>query len=153
MRLPNRTDYAIRASLELAANVNQGPLTVAQIAKAQRIPVRYLGAIMTQLRKAGIVMAQRGPDGGYLLARAATKIMLADVIRAVDGALTEVGGARPENLKYQGNSVGLAQVWIAIRAAERQILDQVSLAAVVSGKLPNSVKTLLNGPRAKNSPN
>jgi Rrf2 family protein len=153
MRLPNRTDYAIRASLELAANFDRGPLTVAQIAKSQRIPVRYLGAIMTQLRKAGIVMAQRGPDGGYSLARAATKIMLADVIRAVDGALTEVGGARPENLKYQGNSVGLAQVWIAIRAAERQILDQVSLAAVVAGKFPKSVNTLLSGPRAKNSPN
>lgn len=147
MRLPNRTDYAIRACLELAAAPRA--LTVAEIAKLQRIPVRYLGAIMTQLRKAGIVVAQRGPDGGYQLARADSKIMLADVIRAIDGALTEVGGARPENLKYSGASRGLAQVWIAIRAAERQILDQVSLAAVLTGKLPKSVNTLLMSPRAK----
>lgn len=147
MRLPNRTDYAIRASLELAAQPGLA-MTVAQLAAAQQIPVRYLGAIMTQLRKAGIVVAQRGPDGGYELARPASKIMLADVIRAVDGALTEVGGARPENLKYTGASVGLAQVWIAIRAAERQILDQVSLAAVASGNLPKSVKSLLLSPRA-----
>ena len=102
MRLPSRTDYAIRASIELAANATEHPLTVAAIAKSQRIPVRYLGAIMTQLRKAGIVVARRGPDGGYELARTANKVMLADVIRAVDGALTEVGGARPENLRYQG---------------------------------------------------
>ena len=149
MRLPSRTDYAIRASIELAANATEHPLTVAAIAKSQRIPVRYLGAIMTQLRKAGIVVARRGPDGGYELARTANKVMLADVIRAVDGALTEVGGARPENLRYQGSAAGLAQVWIAIRAAERQVLDQVSLAHVVSGKLPKSVKTLLLSQSAK----
>lgn len=147
MRLPNRTDYAIRAGLELAANPNAA-LTVAALAQSQRIPVRYLGAIMTQLRKAGIVIARRGPDGGYVLAKPATKIMIADVIRAVDGALTEVGGARPENLRYSGASAGLAQVWIAIRAAERQILDQVSLAAVVSGKLPKSVIALLKSSQA-----
>jgi Rrf2 family protein len=131
----------------LAANETHS-LTVAQIAKLQRIPVRYLGAIMTQLRKAGIVAAQRGPEGGYKLARPASKIMLAEVIRAIDGALTEVGGARPENLKYSGSASGLAKVWIAIRAAERQVLDQVSLAAVVSGKLPKSVQTLIKSPRA-----
>lgn len=147
MRLPNRTDYAIRASLELAANTGS-PVTVAQLAAGQKIPVRYLGAIMTQLRKAGIVVARRGPDGGYELAKPATKIMIADVIRAVDGALTEVGGARPENLKYTGASSGLAQVWIAIRAAERQILDQVSLSAVVTGNLPKSVKSLTQSSRA-----
>lgn len=147
MRLPNRTDYAIRSSLELAANPDQA-ITVAEIARKQRIPVRYLGAIMTQLRKAGIVEAQRGPDGGYRLAKSASKIMLADVIRAIDGALTEVGGARPENLKYIGSANGLAQVWIAIRAAERQILDQVSLASVISGKLPRTVQSLLKSPRA-----
>lgn len=147
MRLPNRTDYAIRASLELAAQPGVA-MTVAQLAASQKIPVRYLGAIMTQLRKAEIVVAQRGPDGGYELARPANKIMLAEVIRAIDGALTEVGGARPENLKYTGASIGLAQVWIAIRAAERQILDQVSLAAVATGNLPKSVKLLLQSPRA-----
>lgn len=147
MRLPNRTDYAIRASLELAAHPGAA-LTVATLAKSQKIPVRYLGAIMTQLRKAGIVIARRGPDGGYELAKPAAKIMVADVIRAIDGALTEVGGSRPEHLKYSGASAGLAQVWIAIRAAERQILDQVSLAAVVTGKLPKSVKSLLQSSRA-----
>lgn len=148
MRLANRTDYAIRASLVLAANFNQGPVTVEAIARNQEIPQRYLGAIMNELRRAGLVHARRGPVGGYELSRPPAEVALADVIRAVDGALTQVGGERPEDLNYADAAVGLSQVWVAIRAAERQILEQTTLADVVANRLPDAVAALLVDPAA-----
>lgn len=148
MRLANRTDYAIRASLVLAGNFTKGPVTVEAIARTQEIPQRYLGAIMNELRRAGIVNARRGPVGGYELGRAPAEISLADVIRAVDGALTQVGGERPEDLNYVNEAVGLNQVWVAIRAAERKILEQTTLADVVGNRLPDSVAALIVDPAA-----
>lgn len=146
MRLANRTDYAIRAALVLAQRGGQGPVKVDEIGEDQGIPKRYLGAIMNQMRREGLVRARRGPEGGYELARPADQISLADVIRAVDGALTQVGGERPEALHYSGAADGLAQVWVAIRAAERRILEETTLAQVVAGELPPGVRALLTDP-------
>ena len=147
MRLPGRTDYALRAALELAATPD-GPVTTDEISRRQDIPTSYLGAILAELRKAGLVRARRGPDGGWTLGRPAADICLADVIRAVDGALTDVAGSRPEDLHFTGPAAGLPQVLIALRAAERQILEAVSLADVVSGHLPARVRRLTQDPAA-----
>ena len=147
MRLPGRTDYALRAALELAASPD-GPVTTDELSHRQDIPTSYLGAILAELRKAGIVHARRGAEGGWTLARAATEISLADVIRAVDGALTNVAGTRPEDLHYSGAAAGLPQVLVALRAAERQILEAVSLAEVVQGHLPARVRKLTDDPAA-----
>lgn len=147
MRLPGRTDYALRAALELAASPD-GPLTTEEISRRQDIPTSYLGAILAELRKAGIVRARRGPDGGWTLSRPARDISLADVIRAVGGALTDVAGTRPEDLHYTGPAAGLPSVLVALRAAERQILVTVTLADVVSGHLPARVRRLAEDPAA-----
>ena len=147
MRLPGRTDYALRAALELAASPD-GPVTTDALSQRQDIPTSYLGAILAELRKADIVHARRGADGGWTLARPGTEISLADVIRAVDGALTNVAGTRPEDLHYSGAASGLPQVLIALRAAERQILEAVSLADVVDGHLPEGVRALTRDPAA-----
>lgn len=147
MRLPGRTDYALRAALELAASPD-GPVTTDELSQRQGIPTSYLGAILAELRKASIVRARRGHDGGWMLARPAGEISLADVIRAVDGALTNVAGTRPEDLHYAGAAEGLPQVLVALRAAERQILEAVSLADVVDGHLPARVKRLSEDPAA-----
>jgi Rrf2 family protein len=106
MRLTSRTDYALRAALELAA-ARGTPLTTSEIGRAQAIPASYLGAVLAELRRGGIVKARRGPEGGWTLAREATAISLADVIRAVDGTLANVAGTRPEKLKYKGAAEGL----------------------------------------------
>ena len=145
VHLSGRTDYALRAALELAASP-EGPLTTDELAHRQSIPTSYLGAILAELRRSGIVTARRGPDGGWALARAPREITLADVIRAVDGALVNVSGTRPENLHYAGAAVGLQAVLVALRAAERQILESVSLADVVSDHLPARVRRLLDDP-------
>jgi Rrf2 family protein len=123
-----RTDYAVRALLEIASRSDQrGSVTRDEISEIQGIPRRYLATILNELRRAGLVSANRGPEGGYRLAKPAHLIALADVIRAVDGPLTQVGGIRPENLQYRGAAAKLGHIWLELRAAERHILESTSL--------------------------
>jgi len=146
MRLSARADYALRAAIELSAA--SGHVTADQLARTQAIPGKFLEAILTQLRRAGLVRSQRGPDGGFWLARPAGEISLADIIRAIDGPLVGVRGERPENLGYIGAAAPLQTVWIALRANERAVLEDVTLEHIVSGKLPDSVQKLAADPQA-----
>jgi Rrf2 family protein len=148
MRVSAKADYAIRAAAELAATDPAVPLKAERISDAQDIPIKFLETILLELKHAGVVRSQRGPDGGYALARPAAEISLADVIRAVDGPLANVRGDRPENTRYSGVATGLTDVWIAVRAALRQILEDTSLADLVSGELPERVRTLAADPEA-----
>jgi Rrf2 family protein len=147
MRLSARSDYALRAVIELAA-AGPGHVTADQLARTQAIPGKFLEAILTQLRRAGLVRSQRGPEGGFWLARPAGEISLADVIRAIDGPLLGVRGERPENLGYTGAAEPLQSVWIALRANERAILEEVKLEHIVTGSLPPSVRKLAEDPKA-----
>jgi Rrf2 family protein len=151
MRLSARVDYALRAAAELAVG-GERPVTAVQLAEAQQIPPKFLENILSQLRRSGLVRSQRGPEGGYWLARPANEIFLADVIRAIDGPLVGVRGERPEHLGYQGPAKALQDVWIALRASERYILEHVSLADVASGELPERVQVLTQDPKAWDSP-
>lgn len=146
MRLSARVDYALRAMSELAAA--DAPRTVDQLSAAQHIPNKYLESILGELRRNGLLRSQRGPEGGYRLARPADAISIADVIRALDGELANVRGSRPENLEYTGAARALQQVWIALRASERQILEGVSLAHVARNELPELVVGLVADPAA-----
>ena len=147
MRLSARADYALRAAIEIAS-IGEGHVTAEQVARAQQIPVKFLETILTQLRRAGLVRSQRGPDGGFWLARPAEEITLADIIRAIDGQLLGVRGERPENVGYIGAAEPLQRVWIALRASERAILEEVTLGQIVSGELPEMVTELVGDPRA-----
>ncbi|QVQ53638.1 Rrf2 family transcriptional regulator [Spiractinospora alimapuensis] len=147
MRLSARVDYALRAAAELAAG-GEGPVTAEQLARAQEIPGKFLENILTQLRRAGLVRSQRGPVGGYWLARPATEISMADVMRAVDGPLANVRGERPEHVDYGGAARALQQVWIALRASERAILESVTLADIASGHLPETVSAFTANPES-----
>ena len=135
MRLSARADYALRAAIELAA-APEARVTAERIASAQEIPAQFLETILTHLRRSNIVRSQRGPDGGFWLARPAAEISLADIIRAIDGQLLGVRGERPANVSYRGAEAALQRVWIALRANERAVLERVSLADIVSGNLP-----------------
>ncbi len=147
MRLSARADYALRAAIELAA-ASDGHVTADQLARAQQIPGKFLETILTQLRRAGLVRSQRGPEGGFWLARPADQISLADIIRAIDGQLLGVRGERPENVTYPGVAEPLQQVWIALRANERAVLEEVTLADIVSGNLPDTIRHLTENPKA-----
>jgi Rrf2 family protein len=150
VRLNARVDYALRAVAELATVEGEldRPVTADRLATGQGIPGKFLESILLQLRRAGIVQSQRGPDGGYRLARPAGEISLAEVIRAIDGPLANVRGQRPEHVGYHGAAEALQDVWIALRASERQILELVTVAHVSTGKLPKRVRTLAADPDA-----
>ena len=135
MRLPARADYALRAAIELAAAPDVR-VTAEQLALAQDLPAKFLETILTHLRRSNIVRSQRGPDGGFWLARPAAEISLAEIIRAIDGQLLGIRGERPENVSYRGAAEPLQRVWIALRANERAVLEKVTLADIVSGNLP-----------------
>src|SRR3954466_13930941 len=146
MRLSARVDYALRAVAELAAA--DAPRTVEQLSAAQKIPNKYLESILGELRRGGLLRSQRGPVGGYRLARLASEICIADVVCAVDGELANVRGSRPEHLEYVGAASALQDVWIALHASERVILEGVTLAHVAAGELPKSVAALVANPSA-----
>ena len=147
MRVSAKADYAIRAAVELAA-AGEGPVKGDRIAKAQGIPANFLENILADLRNAGIVGSRRGAEGGYWLVRPAEEVSLADVIRAVDGPLANVRGVRSDQLSYEGSAAALADVWIAVRASLRGVLEQVSLAEVARGELPEHVRQLAADPDA-----
>src|SRR3954454_5964994 len=142
MRVSAKADYAVRAMVELAA-AEGGTLKAERIAQAQEIPLKFLENIMTDLRQAGLVRSQRGAEGGYWLARPADEITLAQVIRAVEGPLANVRGRRSEEVEFTGPAAPLREVWVAVRASLRSVLESVTLADVAQGSLPGSVATLV----------
>ena len=141
MRISAKTDYAIRAVVEMAAAGEDGYLVKADaVADAQRIPARFLLSILNELRHAGIVDSRRGAEGGYRLARPADTITIADVIRAIDGPLANVAGTRPDALELTGSAAPLRDVWVSLRSSIRDVLEHVTVADVVSGELPAEVR-------------
>jgi Rrf2 family protein len=142
MHVTAKADYAVRAVVELASGSQDAPRKVDEVAKAQGIPVSFLENILTQLRSAGLVRSQRGPEGGYWLAHPPAEVNLAQVIRAVEGPLVGVRGLRPEEVSYEGSAESLQQVWLALRANLRKVLEHVTLADVASGKLPKEIVAL-----------
>jgi Rrf2 family protein len=147
MRITAKVDYAVRAAVELAARPD-GPTKGDQIAAAQHIPVKFLENILAELRRSGIVGSQRGSEGGYWLARPASSVSVADIIRAVEGPLADVHGTPPEELTYTGTATSLQEVWIATRASLRSVLETVTLADLAGGVLPASVTALVGAPEA-----
>jgi len=140
VRTTAKADYAVRAAVELAA---AGELVTAEhIAQAQGIPVNFLENILRDLRRGGIVDSRRGQQGGYTLARPASEISVADVIRAVEGPLANVRGHPPEDLEYDGSAAKLRDVWVALRASVRSVLERVTLADLARGELPPEIALL-----------
>jgi Rrf2 family protein len=147
LRTTAKADYAVRAAVELAA-AGEGPVKAEQIADAQGIPLNFLENILAELRRAGIVQSRRGAAGGYLLALPPEEVSLADIIRAVEGPLANVRGLSPEELEYAGSAKELRDVWVALRASVRSVLEQVTLADVARGELPPHVVELTQEPDA-----
>src|SRR5689334_24153062 len=147
MRVSAKADYAVRAAAELAA-AEEGPVKGEKLADAQEIPLQFLEHILLELKHAGIVRARRGAKGGYWLARPAEEVTIADVVRAVEGPIAHVQSAPPESIEYRGNAEHLQEVWIAVRASLRTVLEHVTLADLVSGHLPSEVEALAAQPDA-----
>jgi len=141
-----KVDYAMRALLVLAAAGE--PMTVDAMATDQGLPPKFLGVIFSDLRKAGIVVSQRGRDAGYHLARPAKEVTVAEVIRALEGPLAEVRGSRPEMATYQGAAKHLQEAWIAVRASLRSVLEHTTIGDILAGELQPHVAALVAEPDA-----
>ena len=148
MYISAKVDYATRVLLALAAAPAGSQVTGEVLATAQGVPVKFVENTLVELRRAGIVVSQRGPEGGYRLARPADEIAVADIFRALEGPLAEVRGERPEDTVYEGPASHLQDVWVAVRAALRMVLETVTLADVLAGDLPPPVAELLATPDA-----
>ena len=142
-----KVDYAVRSLIEIAS-ATEGPVRADDIATAQEIPLGFLRGILTDLRKAGLISSQQGVAGGFRLAKPADSISIADVFRAIEGPLAEVRGVRPNELEYNDRAAALRDVWVALRANLRSVLDETSIAQVASGRLPRHVSRLAADPAA-----
>jgi Rrf2 family protein len=143
-----KADYAVRALVELAAD-GGGPIKGERLAEIQHIPPKFLESILTELRHHGLLASRRGADGGYWLAHPPSEIFIADIIRATDGPLASVRGQSPEAVDYAGAATNLSDVWLALRASLRAVLDHVSLEDVASGNLPPAIQRLAMDPEAR----
>jgi Rrf2 family protein len=148
VRVSAKVDYALRAAVELAALEDEWPVKGERLASGQGIPLRFMENILGELRQSGIVASKRGAEGGYMLARPPGDIALADVIRAVDGPLANIGGLRPDQLNYEGTAVPMREIWIAVRAALRSVLETTTLADVAGGELPPEITEATANPDA-----
>jgi Rrf2 family protein len=141
MRISAKADYAVRAAVEMAAAGDE-PVKGERIAEAQDIPLQFLEHILLELKHARLVRARRGARGGYWLAKPPEEITLASLIRAVEGPLANIQDQAPEATKYAGNAEQLSEVWIAVRASLRRVLEHVTVADLRDGKIPSDVLDL-----------
>jgi Rrf2 family protein len=140
MRVSAKADYALRALIEMANRAAEArAVSAEELGRLQQIPHGFLQAILADLRRAGIVMSQRGQSGGWRMGRAAADVSVADVIRAVDGPLVSVYGLRPEAVDYNETATVLQHVWIAARRSLRDVFEQVSIQQLADGRLPKAV--------------
>ena len=141
MRVSAKADYALRALIEIAARTDDAPVSADELGRAQDIPPGFLQSILADLRRADVVLSQRGMAGGWRLAKDAAEISVADVIRAVDGPIVSVYGVRPEAVVYNERVDVLQHVWVAARDALREVFENVSIAQLAARSLPPEVTT------------
>jgi Rrf2 family protein len=139
MRVSAKSDYALRALIEIASHTDGSPVSAEELGKLQDIPHGFLQAILADLRRAGIVVSQRGQSGGWRMGRDPASVTVADVIRAVDGPLVSVYGLRPEAVSYNDQAEVLQHVWIAARSSLREVFEKVSIRSLADRKLPREV--------------
>ncbi len=132
MRVSTRSDYGLRALIELAGNYGRGPLQSSEIALRRHIPEQYLDQLLTILRKAGFIRSVRGPSGGHELLRDPGQISVFEVIQALEGSLSPVGWLDdPPDITDHPHQCGQREIWERIRDATTDILREYSVAALL----------------------
>ena len=145
MKISAKVDYALQAVVEIAVATKKDSLISAEeISSRREIPEKFLEGILTLLRKSGVINSYRGPSGGFELAKKPQDIAVADIIRIIDGPLAAVRGFAPEEIDYAGPVKHVADVWIATRASLRNVLENISIADILTGEFEVSISKLLN---------
>ncbi len=141
MRVSAKSDYALRALIEMASRGDGPAVSAEELGRSQDIPHGFLQAILADLRRSDIVISQRGQSGGWRMGRKPADVSVADVIRAVDGPLVSVYGLRPEAVTYNETAEVLQHVWIAARRSLRDVFEHVTIEQLADRKLPKAVTT------------
>jgi Rrf2 family transcriptional regulator, cysteine metabolism repressor len=130
VRLSTKGEYASRAMLELALHYDEGPLHIREISAAQDIPLRFLEQILLLLKRAGYLKSKKGPNGGYYLAKAPSRISAAEIIRVMDGPLAPIDcvSVTAHEVCPRENVCGLKGLWKETRDAIAAILEKTTLA-------------------------
>lgn len=151
MRMSAKAEYAVRAMVQLATVDDGVRVTTDELANAQGIPPQFLVDILSDLRMDRLVRSHRGRDGGYELARPAGEISVADVLRSIDGPLASVRDVGLGDLPYSGPTAALTDVWRALRASMRSVLEETTVADVAANALPKHVSRMANDYRDQES--
>jgi Rrf2 family protein len=131
MRVAKRTDYGVRALLDLAEHSGEGPVQSADIAARQDVPEAYLEQLLGTLRKAGLIRSTRGPQGGHVLAMPAEQITLADVVLALEGPMAPMDCVADLGECERSADCALREVWRDIAVSSQRILETVSIAELL----------------------
>jgi len=133
LKFPLRTEYALRALMELAGRRKDGYLPAREIAKRQNIPVRFLEHQLSALSKAGIVESVRGASGGCMLARDPADIRIVDVIEAIEGPLAPMYCLDPHEDEQcsESHQCGLQELWMRVEGAVRSVFEHTTIADLV----------------------
>jgi len=133
--LNKKTQYAFQALMYLAENQDNGPVLIAEISAAKKIPLKFLENILLELRKAGMLESKKGKGGGYFLNLSPSKIRLADIIRKIEGPIAMLPCASLYFYERCSNcdekNCGLHDTMIAVRDATLKILEGKTVADLV----------------------
>lgn len=129
-KISQKTEYALRAVVELALREGQGPVPAREISSAQGIPLRFLEQQLAHLHKAGLVASFRGAGGGCRLARPASEVRVADVVDAIEGPLFAMSCLDTEQHEscVQTSQCGLQELWGEVGVAVREVFERISVA-------------------------
>ncbi len=129
MRVSTRSDYGLRALIELAGNYGRGPMQSSEIALRRHVPEQYLDQLLTTLRKSGFIRSVRGPAGGHELVRDPSSVCVREVIEALEGSLSPVAWLdEPAEGTDHPHQCGQREIWERIRDATAEILSGYSIA-------------------------
>jgi Rrf2 family protein len=141
-KVSQKTEYALRAMIELAMRHDGGTVAAREIAEAQMIPLRFLEQQLATLHKAGLVESFRGAGGGCRLARDASAIRVADVVDAMEGTYYPMYCLNPEDHTcFQDSRCGLQELWSDVHSAVRQVFERTTI-----GDLAGRHQQLAAGP-------
>jgi Rrf2 family protein len=133
MSVSSKCYYAIRAIYALAEHSGLEPMKIAEIAERERIPIRFLEVILSQLKGRGFVRSRRGADGGYFLARPADSLTIGEIMRSIDGPIAPVdcvSQTQPKECAFHG-ACHFYGFWGRVRQAISDVVDQTTFADLI----------------------
>ncbi len=138
MNISLKGEYALQAIFDLASQPAGEPVRIADIARRQKIPQKFLEIILVGLKQAGFVESRRGAEGGYLLARAAESLTVGEVLRSIEG--TGQGRSRSR----RKTETPFTEMWRQVDCAVSEIVDKTTFAGLLRAWTEKQNKYVLN---------